>query len=91
MAKNDFTCPHCLEQVSANRLSCPHCGSDATTGWQSEHFSSPDPILDAGDYDEIFEREFGKPFSKQKKNTFIGYFRIIIAVILIISMLWWAL
>ena len=76
-------CPHCNSEIKDGATFCPHCGSDKNTGW-SEGAEFTD--LEAPDYDEIVENEFGTDqFGNKKKKGFGGVIGTIAAIIVALA------
>jgi uncharacterized OB-fold protein len=73
----NMICPHCHASLDDKATFCPHCGSDKETGWnEGAEFSD----LEAPDYDEIVENEFG-----EKKANPVAIAAVIIVALAFIA------
>ena len=75
---DDFTCPHCGEELSAGATFCPACGSDDETGW-SEFADYPGLDLPDEAEDE-FEREATLAPRTRWQSIVIGTALLLLAI-----------
>ena len=59
--KPPSVCPNCGADVPPKALACPECGADYDTGWRDyADACGHDSPEDDFDYDEAFQKEFGR-------------------------------
>ncbi|MDD5675595.1 MAG: zinc-ribbon domain-containing protein [Chitinivibrionales bacterium] len=60
--ENDFkVCPNCGAEIPMKAPACPECGADEQTGWSEQTYLDGLGLPDEEEYNELYEKEFGKP------------------------------
>ena len=84
-AMSTVSCPHCGADISADAEFCRHCGSSDADGWRDD--------FPAGDEDDGFDYDafVDENFSSGMTNTRIAPLWRLVAVLLLLGFVIWAL
>ena len=81
-------CPNCGVNVPRKALACPECGADYDTGWKDYN---PDPDWgspeDPFDYEESFQKEFGKQVIPSNVKPIWWITGIVLLVLVIVGLI----
>jgi rubredoxin len=87
MSPDDFICPVCGAEVSANASACPECGADEKTGWSPNTIYDGTDIEDPDefDYDDWKRREVDGPGPRRTKKQWLWW---VIGLLILGALLW---